>query len=204
MGGCVSSSKNTRISLDSTNITEFNLKGQHCLAYCVKVYDGDTYTFNVHSSIGIHRWRVRENHTDTPELKSKNPTEKQHALACRDVVKEFILHKYCILVCDGFEKYGRLLARVYIPFKQPDENRDHIVTEDATIKDVLLKSYSSERFIDVGEWLVRHATAQFYDGKKKKEMVYDSPGHLFHPKYIHYLQTYQNPQNIKIDEQEEE
>jgi micrococcal nuclease len=86
----------------------------------VKVYDGDTITIANHISLGsarsdeIYRFQVRLNGIDTPEIKSKNPHTKELAKKVRDLLSEMIFGKIVELKNVEFEKFGRLLADVYL------------------------------------------------------------------------------------------
>ena len=83
----------------------------------IKVYDGDTIT--VASKIPIpnsplYRFSVRLNGIDCPEKRTKNISEKETALLAQKRVANLILNKRVVLQGVQLEKYGRLLARVYI------------------------------------------------------------------------------------------
>jgi len=83
----------------------------------IKVYDGDTIT--VASKIPIpnsplYRFSVRLNGIDCPEKRTKNVSEKETALLAQKRVANLILNKRVVLQGVQLEKYGRLLARVYI------------------------------------------------------------------------------------------
>ena len=83
----------------------------------VKVYDGDTIT--VASKLPfidspIYRFSVRLSGLDTPELKTSNINEKKHAIIARDALSELINGKIVHLHNVSTEKYGRLLADIYI------------------------------------------------------------------------------------------
>ena len=84
---------------------------------CVKVYDGDTITiaaFLPYKESKMYKFSVRLNGIDTPEIKGKCESENYMALQTRDIVKEKILNKIVTLENVKLEKYGRLLADVYI------------------------------------------------------------------------------------------
>jgi endonuclease YncB( thermonuclease family) len=51
---------------------------------------------------------------DTAEIKSKNENEKKHALLARDALSELILHKTVVIKNIENEKYGRVLADIYL------------------------------------------------------------------------------------------
>jgi endonuclease YncB( thermonuclease family) len=86
----------------------------------VKVYDADTITVANRISVGesqsdeIYRFQVRLNGIDSPEIKSKNATTKALAKQSRDVLSEMIFGKTVELRNVQLEKYGRLLADVYL------------------------------------------------------------------------------------------
>lgn len=83
----------------------------------IKVYDGDTITIASklpYEASPLYRFSVRLNGIDTPEIKSKNNEEKIAAINVRKILSELILHKYVRLENIQTEKYGRILADVYI------------------------------------------------------------------------------------------
>jgi endonuclease YncB( thermonuclease family) len=86
----------------------------------VKVYDADTITVANRISVGgeqseeIYRFQVRLNGIDSPEIKSKNPTTKALAKQSRDALSVMIFGKIVELRNVQLEKYGRLLADVYL------------------------------------------------------------------------------------------
>ena len=107
----------------------------------IKVYDGDTITIAsklpfVESP--LYRLSVRLNGIDTPEIKGKTEDEKTAAKQVRDVLSNMILNKYITLANVQTEKYGRILADVYIGE------------------------------LHVNEWLVSERYAVKYDGGAKK------------------------------------
>lgn len=83
----------------------------------IKVYDGDTITIAsrlpYHSS-PLYRLSVRLDGIDTPEIKGKTEDEKEAARNARDAVSNLIMQKYIRLENVKSEKYGRILADVYI------------------------------------------------------------------------------------------
>jgi len=83
----------------------------------IKVYDGDTITIASklpYSTSPLYRFSVRLNGIDCPEMKSKNQYEKECAVIAREEVSKKILHKIVTLKNIQTEKYGRILADVYI------------------------------------------------------------------------------------------
>lgn len=83
----------------------------------IKVYDGDTFTIASklpYYSSPVYRFSVRLNGIDAPEMKCKTNVEKLHAVKSRDALSSIILHKKVKLTNIKKEKYGRILADVYI------------------------------------------------------------------------------------------
>jgi len=114
----------------------------------IKVYDGDTITIAAKMPFRtmtgpIYRFSVRLNGIDTPEMKGKGVTEdeKSAAYSTQKFVSNLVLNKYVTLKNIKNEKYGRILADVFI--------------EDINLNELLIK----ERY------------AVPYDGTKKKAPV---------------------------------
>lgn len=83
----------------------------------IKVYDGDTFTLAStlpHTIEPIYRFSVRLNGVDTPEIKGKSKTEKELAKKARDALSNLIMNKVITLKNVSTEKYGRILADVYV------------------------------------------------------------------------------------------
>ena len=107
----------------------------------IKVYDGDTIT--VASKLPykeslLYRFSIRLKGIDSAEIKSKNANEKEHAKLARDALSGLILHKKITLRNIGTEKYGRILADVYL------------------------------NDICVNEWMIQEGHAVKYDGGTKQ------------------------------------
>lgn len=83
----------------------------------IKVYDGDTITIASKLPFAdspLYRLSVRLDGIDTPEIKSKNEDEKTCAKETRDELAALILNKEIQLKNIKTEKYGRILADVYL------------------------------------------------------------------------------------------
>jgi endonuclease YncB( thermonuclease family) len=83
----------------------------------IKVYDGDTITIASKLPFNdspLYRLSVRLNGIDAPEMKGKNEDEKIAAKHARDMLSTLILNKYVTLQNIQSEKYGRILADVYL------------------------------------------------------------------------------------------
>jgi endonuclease YncB( thermonuclease family) len=83
----------------------------------IKVYDGDTITIASklpYTSSPLYRFSVRLNGIDCPEIKGKDENEKQCAQIAKEEMSNLILNKIVTLKNIRTEKYGRILADVYI------------------------------------------------------------------------------------------
>lgn len=85
----------------------------------IKVYDADTITIASklpYDDSPLYRFSVRLNGIDTPEIKGKGVSddEKDAAKIARDFVYNMVYNKYVRLENIRSEKYGRILADVYI------------------------------------------------------------------------------------------
>ena len=105
----------TDIKWEDTIEFTFPIKGGRV----IKVYDGDTITIASKlpfDSSPIYRLSVRLNGIDTPEIKGKgiSDEEKEVAKSAREFVSNLVLNKYVKLENIQNEKYGRILADVYI------------------------------------------------------------------------------------------
>ena len=109
----------------------------------IKVYDGDSITVAAivpkSKDKTIYKFNVRLNRIDTPEIRTKNETEKEFAIKIRDLLSEKIMGKMVYLKVINTDKYGRLLAEI---------------------------SYKKE---NINDWLLNNNYAFKYDGGKKQE-----------------------------------
>ena len=106
----------------------------------IKVYDGDTITIASvlpNTTEPIYRFSIRLNGIDTPEIRGKTQEEKELAIQVRDALTDKIYGKMVELRNVGNEKYGRVLAEIYLD----GEN--------------------------INQWLVDENFAVAYDGGKK-------------------------------------
>ena len=106
----------------------------------IKVYDGDTITIASklpYKSSEIYRFSVRLRGIDSPEIKSKSPVEKELAMNSKMSLSNVILGQMVDLKNVSTEKYGRILADVYV---------DHV---------------------NINKWMLENKLAVPYDGGKK-------------------------------------
>lgn len=103
------------IKLEDTVEFTFPIKGGRV----IKVYDADTITIASklpYEESPMYRLSVRLNGIDTPEMKGKGVSdeEKEAAKVARDFVANLVLNKFVRLENIASEKYGRILADVYV------------------------------------------------------------------------------------------
>jgi endonuclease YncB( thermonuclease family) len=108
--------KETLLTKNKKNTSYFTIDGYFTVK-CISVYDGDTINV-VFNPFGIDseqicRFRIRLMGIDTPEIKNKNLKEKEKAILVREYLRGLILNKLIYIKCEGFDKYGRLLAYIY-------------------------------------------------------------------------------------------
>jgi endonuclease YncB( thermonuclease family) len=108
-------SDGTDIKWEDTVEFTFPIKGGRV----IKVYDADTITIASklpYDDSPMYRLSVRLNGIDTPEMKGKGvlDEEKEAAKQARDFVSNLVLNKFVRLENIDSEKYGRILADVYI------------------------------------------------------------------------------------------
>jgi len=82
----------------------------------VKVYDGDTITIATYMPglSDLYRFSVRLSGIDCPEMRTKNESEKAVAELAKQRLSDVILGKDVELHGVRLEKYGRILAEVWI------------------------------------------------------------------------------------------
>lgn len=107
--------------------------------YVIRCYDGDTITIVSNPYGELCRFTLRISGLDTPELKGSTVLEKSAAEIVRDEIKKMILNKYVRIKIHGNDKYGRLLA------------------------DIWVDGYSDS----INQWLLDNKYALPYDGGKK-------------------------------------
>ena len=120
----------------------------------IKVYDGDTITIASKLPFNdspLYRLSVRLNGIDTPEIKGKNDDEKTAAKNARDYLSTLILNKYVTLKNIQSEKYGRILADVYL---------GDIWLNELMIKERYAVKYNGGTKVAPNSWLKFHLTGE--------------------------------------------
>jgi len=115
----------------------------------IKVYDGDTITVasKCYEHSDVYRFTIRLRGVDSPEIKGKTDEERHHAIVARDALHKLIFGKTIIIKNCGKEKWGRVLADIYI--------------EDIG------------KHIHINQWLLDNKYAVAYNGGKKCDWEFD-------------------------------
>lgn len=113
----------------------------------IKVYDGDTITIASklpYDTSELFRFQIRLAGIDCPEMKSQDENEKECAQIAKQVLSELVLHKMVTLSNIETEKYGRILATVYL---------DDVNINDLLLKKRLAVSYDGGKKMSPKNWL---------------------------------------------------
>lgn len=139
------------------NTPPFTLEGTSCEARVLDVYDGDTLTLAIPFSGGgdsrkCYRFQVRIHGIDTPEMRGDDKPEGTKArdrvidlltdgeitsVTSRKDLRDALSKKpYLVFIeCQAFDKYGRVLGKVYHP------NRNGRLLSEILIEEGLGKPY---------------------------------------------------------------
>lgn len=99
-------------------IKPWTFVGQTKKATVVQVYDGDTCTIAMWIGFQRYSFKLRLFGIDTPELRTKNASEKEAGYKAKDYLCSLILGKKVkIVFADKEEKFGRLLGTIFLGSK---------------------------------------------------------------------------------------
>ena len=90
---------------------------------------------------------------DTPEKRTKDKYEKECSIIARDRLKELIFEKIIWVDCIDWDKYGRLLANLYI--KKSDMKRKQKCVNQQMIDENLAYKYEGKTKIEFSDWKTR-------------------------------------------------
>lgn len=118
MNFCCCFKNYTKDILDQENIPWLSLNGQNFYGKVIDVYDADTITIVFPFEKKPYKVKCRLSGIDSPEIRTTNDKEKQAAIIARDWLRNKILNKKLWFECSDFDKYGRVLIKIYM--KQSD------------------------------------------------------------------------------------
>lgn len=130
----------------------FTLNGKKFKAKVVDVYDGDTCTVVFRYRGKLQQHVVRMMGYDSPEMRPpKNQKNREQEIKAanraKDSLREFCAYGLVELHCHEFDKYGRLLATIYIPRRWIPYRRK----------------------VNVNQWMIDHNFGIPYEGGTKKK-----------------------------------
>jgi endonuclease YncB( thermonuclease family) len=117
----------------------------------IKVYDGDTITIASklpYESSLLYRFSIRIKGIDCPEIRTHNLDEKEVAIIAKNFVSDKCLNQFVELKNLSTEKYGRILADVYVG--------------DINIGNELIKEHLAVTY-DGGKKLVPKSWKEYYN-----------------------------------------
>jgi endonuclease YncB( thermonuclease family) len=123
----------------------------------VKVYDGDTITVATpldYTRAPIYHFSVRLRGIDSPEIRGSSPEEKAAATKSRDALAAKILNQMVFLQNIDTEKYGRVLADVYLEKSGSGPSKGHGAEKQS-----------------ISEWMLENHYAVTYNGGTKEVWV---------------------------------
>ena len=121
------------------NTPYFSFENQTKRAKVVKVYDGDTIKIVFPINKKFFKFTCRLSGIDTPEMNSRDKNEKSYAHFVQRKLSGRILNQIVTVKCGKFDKYGRLLIKIY----------------------------HNNSLNSVNKWLIQKNYALPYDGGKK-------------------------------------
>lgn len=127
--------------LELPDAKEFSLNYKNFLGKISKVTDGDTVKVLLYFDGNYTKFILRLHGIDTPECKSG--TVKEFGKKVKDILNSMLEGKIVRIETGNFEKYGRVLARVF--------------------------AFSQGKEFCVNDYLVEHRLAKAYWGKTKNE-----------------------------------
>lgn len=125
-------------------IEKFSLENLKTQVTFVSNYDGDTLDIIIPLCCKQYIFRCRLQGIDTPELRTKNNIEKEHALKAKHFLFNKISKNNLYAHCHKFDKYGRVLCTLYL-------SQDDLLNETNSVN------------MD----LIHNGLAVTYDGKTK-------------------------------------
>ena len=105
-------------SIEKNTFPDFTFKGKKCYAKVVDLYDGDTGRIVFRDNFQMKQYKFRMYGVDTPEIKpllslKNRDKEIKKAKLAKTFVSDLILNKVVWVEMLDFDKYGRLLVKIY-------------------------------------------------------------------------------------------
>jgi endonuclease YncB( thermonuclease family) len=124
------------------NTQEFNFNNCTKIAKVVDVYDGDTVKacFSIDNSLIFYKFNIRLYGYNSEEIRQKKDEplreqKKELAIKQKKALEEMVLDKIVHIECLGFDKYGRILGKIFL------DNEKKTCVNDIMVQDVGCKIY---------------------------------------------------------------
>jgi endonuclease YncB( thermonuclease family) len=112
----------SKLKEKTLNTPLLTLEGYFSVAKVVSVYDGDTCRVVIPFKGEYYKWNVRLDGYDTPEMRpSRSKPNRDAEIAAAKAAKKYLISlvmenptQIVYIKCKDFDKYGRLLASIYI------------------------------------------------------------------------------------------
>lgn len=146
--------------LECNRVPDKNISIKECEEYVIplhigrvgKVYDVDTITLMFYVNEGESNYKLYKKSCrifgiDGPELKSKNKYEKKIAIKGQRFLEQLIMGKIVTLKNNKNDKYGRILADVYL---------DNVKISDILLEQNLVVTYDGKKKRCPKNWVKFH------------------------------------------------
>jgi endonuclease YncB( thermonuclease family) len=158
------------LCISDCKVEKFSLTGRTILGKVISVYDGDTCKVNLFlSPNSLKQFTIRMNGYDSPELKTKNSTEKKCGLISKNTLNKLLEDHIVKLECLEHDKYGRILANLFVKLGDGSE-------------------------LNVNKYMIDNRFGHSYDGGTKKtfeelyeQTYYDLNRVVLVPESMNYL-----------------
>jgi endonuclease YncB( thermonuclease family) len=124
----------------------------------VDVYDGDTFTLasRLPGQQTVYQFQVRVAHVDCPEMRTKDPMEKEVALKAKAFVQRLVLHQWVRLRNVRYDKYGRLLAEVWLMATDHPATEAVVSLHSLLLRERLAVPYEGDTKCSPTNWKLYH------------------------------------------------
>jgi endonuclease YncB( thermonuclease family) len=119
-------------SIEKNTFHDFSYDGKKCRAKVVDIYDGDTGRIVFRDNNEMRQYKFRMYGVDTPEmkpsLKMKNrEKEIKKAKEAKKFVEDLILNKVVWVEMLNFDKYGRIIVKIYNYFSNKTSIKEMLI-----------------------------------------------------------------------------
>lgn len=113
--------------LDSQNPNWLSLNGEYLKCKVIDIYDADTITIIIPFHNTPYKVKCRLTGIDSAEIRTKNQDEKKIAIEGKKWLINKILDKKIWIDCGDWDKYGRLLGKLFLEKNSLNSINDEIV-----------------------------------------------------------------------------